>query len=257
MINVVITDEGSWWRRKKKIYRLSHPNKWGEVSRKQMQAIGRIMTGEISEERLLAVFLSCSRRVVRKLDEFSRYKLGDLMTFLGDKQPLDYFVIDTLKGHKAPGDKLRDLSFSEFMYIDTFFLDFSASENDQDILRKLIAFLFRKHVKGERPEFAGKTETQWTQKLKPWQMQISAFNYGLVRVWLEKAFPAVFATKNEVGQGSMSSKSGNGWIDVFDSIVGDDLVHSDDYASKPAMEVLRFLNKRIIESRKQRAKRKR
>ena len=178
------------------------------------------------------------------------------MAFMGDKQPLDHFIVDTLKGRKAPGDKLRDLSFSEFMYIDTFFLDFSSSDNDQAILRKLVAFLFRKHQKGERPEFKGKTDDRWVHKLKPWQLQVAAFNYGLIRVWLEKAFPAVFAAKNEVGQ-SGAKQSGNGWIDVFDSIVGDDIIHSDDYARKPVMEVLRFLNKRIVDSRKQRSKMKR
>lgn len=255
MINIVITDSGPWWRKGKRFHRLSHPNHWNEVTQQQMAAIGKIMTGEIKEEKMMSIFLSCSKRLMRKLDDYYRYKLSDLMIFMGEKEPMDHFIIDELKGRRAPGNKLRDLSFSEFMYIDTFFIDYSASENDESILQKLVALIFRKPVKGARPVFDGKIDEKWVKNLKPWQMQISAFNYGLIRVWLEKAFPSVFAKQSDMNSGQ-SKQQGNGWIDVFDSIVGDDLVHSDDYAQMPVMEVLRFLNKRIVESRKQRAKSK-
>lgn len=250
MVNIAITDSGPWWRKKARIHRLSHPSKWEEVTPKQMKAIAKLLTGEIKEDKLLSIFLSCPRRIVRKLDDYAKYKLSDLMTFIAVKQPIDQFIISKFRGRKAPEKRLKDLSFSEFMFIDTLFSDYSESENDTFLLRKFVGCLFRRHKRGIRPEFDGNIDFEWTKRMKPWEMHAAVLNYGLVRAWLEKSYPAVFAEK----KGSKSK--GNGWVDVFDSIVGDDIVHSDEYASKPAMEVLRFLNKKIIESRKLRHKRK-
>lgn len=252
MINIVVSDNGPWWRRKMKLHRLSHPNHWNEVTPKQMEALGKMMTRQISEEKLLMVFLSAPSRVIKKLDEYCRFKLSNLLDFVGTREPVDHFIIQKIRGRKAPEPKLANMTFGEFMYVDTFFLDYSASDSDQSLIRKLAAYLYRKHVNHERPEFNGKAEESWTRKLKEWELQVIVFNYGLVRVWLEKSFPAVFAQKSS---GSGTGKSGgNGWIDVFDSIVGDDIIHSDDYAQKPVIEVLRFLNNRIKESRKNRRK---
>jgi hypothetical protein len=251
MINIAVTENGSWWRKNKKIHHLSHPGHWDEVSPQQMVAIGQLMTGEIKEEKLLTAFLSTSPALVKKLDEYLRYKLSDLMNFMGKKEPLDHFIIDCIEGRKAPENKLKDLTFGEFIYIDTFFIDYSSTENNQALLHKLTAFLFRKPEKGQRPEFTGTTDESWTEKLKPWQMQITAFNYGLIRVWLEKAFPLVFAAKTNIEQNTETTQKSNGWVDVFDSIVGEDIIHSNDYAKMPVMEVLRFLNKQILKSRKQ------
>jgi hypothetical protein len=253
MINIAVTENGPWWRKNKKIHHLSHPGHWDEVTPLQMAAIGQLMTGEIKEEKLLSAFLSTTPRLVKKLDEYLRYRLSEQMAFMDSKEALDHIIITDLKGRKAPEGKLKDLTFGEFMFIDTFFIDYSAYSTlriDQDLLRKLVACLFRKPKKGKRPPFEGKTDDRWTEKLKPWQMQITAFNYGLIRVWLEKAFPLVFAAKNHIEQNTETTQKNNGWVDVFDSIVGEDIIHSKDYAKMPVMEVLRFLNKQIHKNRK-------
>ncbi|MGQ1890646.1 hypothetical protein ACT29H_09410 [Thermophagus sp. OGC60D27] len=250
MVNIAITDSGPWWWKRERIHRFSHPSKWEEVTPKQMKAIAKLLTGEIKEDKLLSIFLSCPRRIVKKLDDYARYKLSDLMSFISIKQPVDRFIIQKIKGRKAPEKRLKDLSFAEFMFVDTLFADYSESENDTVLLRKFVGHLFRRHKKGKRPEFDGNIDWKWTQKVKLWEMHAAILNYGLIRTWLEKSYPAVF-TEQKNGK----SKS-NGWVDVFDSIVGDDIVHSDEYASKPVMEVLRFLNKKIIESRKLRHKKK-
>jgi hypothetical protein len=248
MINIVITYT-RFWGRWKKIYRISHPSAWNEVTTDQMLAIGRLMSGHMKEMHYLRAFLKAPRYVLKKLDPFHRYRLGNLPQFISETEALDYFIIPAFGKYLAPEPKLADITFAEFMHIDTFFIDYSENSS-ADTLQKFIACLYVKHVNGKRPQFTGRYNYEWAQKLKPWECQSLIINYSLLRCWLEKAFPEVFKKADTIKKKS----NDNGWLDVFDGIVGDDIVHEDDYANKPAISTLRFLNRKIKESRKLRSK---
>lgn len=232
--------------------RLSHPTKWSEVSPVQMELIGRMIAGAVNDRKALRIFLNTTSGIVNKLRGFQNYKLGELLSFINETQPLDYFIINKLKDYKAPLPKLDDVTFAEFIYIDTFFIDYSAKETPET-LEQFIACLYVKHMNNARPVFTKVPCTKWVKGLKPWQIKTAVINYSLVRTWIEEAYPEVFAKKTDEPK---SKKQSNGWVDVFDGIVGDDFKDSDQYANKPITETLRFLSKKIKENRKRKLNRK-
>ena len=255
MINITITYP-RLLRKQLKVLRLTHPSKWTDVTSPQMEMIGRLMAGDVKEIDVIKTFLGTSPRIVKKLDAFHNYKLGELLNFISEQEPLSYFIIDGFDGYMAPMPKLADITFAEFIVMDTFYIDYNSDPENIGLLDNFLAVLFVQHTENKRPRFTNEYDAGFAKTLKGWQIQTALTNYGLVRIWLQDAFPEVFGKKTDDNTDTKQKKQSNGWLDVFDSIVGDDLVHSDDYANKPVTEVLRWLNKKIIDNRKQKAKNK-
>ena len=227
----------------------NHPDKWEELTPSQLVALARLMQLEITEEDLLMEMLGLSRNVIRKLDAFQRYKLSELLDFLKDRTPYDRFIQPEVMGLKAPADGLQDVSFGEFIHIDTFYMNYQERNHPDDCLNLVSCLYVFPDKAGKRPEFTGDITTHRAALMSEAQREAICINYGLIRTWLAKAYPEVFP---EPKPGEKKQKqSGNGWVDVYDSLVGDDLVNSDKYANLSCTEVLRYMNKKIKESRKQ------
>ena len=250
MINVAIVVR-NWWGGRR-IYRLLHPSKWAEVTAGQMMAYATIMGGAVNEERIMSAFLGVKRSVVRRLDPFHRYTLGKCLAFVNKDEPLAHFIVPELGGRKAPKQALQDVSFAEFIYMDTYYMDYvsGASENALDLL---VSCVYRRLNGADRLKFSEDLDVEWVKRLKPGERFMVLKNYGMIRMWLETSYPEVFAKhKDDQSDVSVRQKPAkNGWIDVFDSIVGDDYANSDKYAERPAVEILRRLNSRIKQQKKQ------
>jgi len=242
-----------WFGLRSKTLRTSHPDKWEELTAPQMVALGRLMKGSISDEDLLIEMLNLSRSIIRKFDQYQRYKLGEILAFLQDRAPHDAFIIKEIAGLKAPADKLEDVTFGEFMHIDTFYMDYIESGEANDLLN-LVSCIYVFHDKaGKRPLFNGHMDTFRVKMLTDAQQEAISINYGLIRTWLQKAYPEVFPTGNKA-TGDSKKMRGNGWVDVFDGLVGDDIVNADKYGNMPATEVLRFMNRKMVDKRKRKRK---
>lgn len=248
MINVTIVVR-SWWGRKR-THVLSHPSRWADVTSAQYLAYCRLLGGDIKEERVMSAFLGIGRSVVRRLDPFYRYTIGKCLEFANTDEPIARFIVPELLGRKAPEQGLRDVSFAEFIYIDTYYMDYISAT--AATLNKLVATVYRK-ASGNRLHFSEDVDDSWVDKLSMAERFSVVKNYGMVRMWLEQSFPHVFAKHeaNERGKKSSRKRGENGWIDVFDRIVGDDYANSDKYAERPAVEILRRLNSRIKDQKEQ------
>lgn len=225
-----------------------HPENWEELLPSQFIALVRVMSAEISENDILMEMLDLPYSIVKKLDAYQRYTLGQLLDFIQNKVPFNRFVIPEIQGLKAPEDGLNDVSFGEFMHIDTFYANYRESEND---LLNLVSCIYVRHTKkGERPDFNGKIDTHKIQNIHPLKLEAIALNYGLIRTWLEEAYKEVFHTTSATGLDKTNKKQNNGWINVYDSMVGDDLIHAENYFNMPCTEVLRYMNNKVKENRK-------
>jgi hypothetical protein len=250
MTNIVITYPRRFF--KDKTYRSSYPSKWAEVTEMQMIAIGKLISGEISEINYLKCFLNLPVRILKRLSEFQKYKLNNISSFIAEQEPLDNFIIKTINNKTAPLPRFENVSFAEFIYIDTFFIDYCKDSKREDLL-KMIACIYVDNKDGVRPKFTGRLNSAWTDKLPSYYLESTLVNYSLIRAWLQIAFPFVFKAAKKTEEKKLI-KGDNGWLDVFDSIVGDDIIHSDDYAHKSAIDTLRFLNRKIKENSKPKRK---
>lgn len=241
--------------RSHKIINTTHAENWEELKPSQFIALVRAIHGEISEDDLLIEMLDIQHKYVKDLDAIQRYHLGISLEFIQSRAPFKHFVIPCDQGLWAPEDGLRDVTFGEFMFTDTFYSNYQQSNADDDML-KLVACLYVQHNKdGERVRFKGKVNTHAAKNIHPLKRKAIAMNYDLIRSWLEESYPEVFPpARSPISNKKETKQKSNGWIDVFDSIVGDDLINSDKYFEKPCTEILRYMNKKIKENRKKKRK---
>lgn len=237
--------------RSDKVIKTTHAENWEELTPSQFIALVRAINGEIKEDDLLVEMLNLSHEIIKRLDMVQRYHLGELLEFIKSRSPFNHFIIPFDEGLWAPADSLSDLTFGEFIFIDTFYTDYQQSNSDEDLL-KLVACLYVEHDKnGDRVKFNGRVNVHKANNIHPLKRKAIAMNYDLIRNWLERCYPDVFPTSSFEGSDKTENKKkSNGWIDVFDSIVGDDIIHSEDYFNKRCSEILRYMDKKIKGNRK-------
>ncbi|MGV8828253.1 MAG: hypothetical protein ACWA6U_08015 [Breznakibacter sp.] len=240
-----------WFGLRHKKLNATHPDQWEELTAEQLVALVQLMNGTVDEESLMSLMLGLPKRVVRRLDPFQRYKLGELLDFLSSRAPINRFILKFANGLEAPADGLDDVGFGEFIHIDTFYMDYLESQKPEHRL-KLVSCLYVMHKDGKRPDFTGRIDTLRSRHISDIEQEAIVLNYGLIRTWLSKAYPEVFPEPKEGSENKRAKL--NGWLEVFDSLVGDDIVNAERYALKPCMEILRYMNRKIKENRKKRKK---
>jgi hypothetical protein len=146
------------------------------------------------------------------------------------------------------------MTFGQFIFVESYFSSYQTDKNPGD-LHKFVASLYL-------PELHGFDENKIPEdalsfsKVKPEILDAIVINYVLVKEWLGLAYPLVFEREDdtETAKPKKLNKSNNdsGWIKVFESIVGDDIINQDKYALLPVHTVLRWMTNKIKENRKQR-----
>ncbi len=231
--------------------KFTHPSAWDELTPPQLVAVSRLADNLIIEDDLLVEMLDIPRNIVRRISSEHRYEIGRLLDFIGDeKATLQRFIIKSIGKLKAPADRLTDITFAEFIHFDTFFIDYNETFSTAD-MHKFAACLYALHENGKRKEFTGNIDTSGVEHVPLHILRAIEINYSLVRRWLALAYPEIFPANSS---GNKKSNTG-GWLSVFDSLVGDDIVNEDKYAKMPLHEALRYMNRKIKENRKLKHKR--
>lgn len=243
MKRIAITYPFLWWQRKVAGH---FAEKWEELTPVQLVAVCRMLADKTSEEEFLSTLSGIRKRIVKRLSPFQRFKLAELIGFIGDPKPYHQFIVPYVKEGwlklHAPEPKLKGVTFGQFIFADTYFAMWQEKQ-DPVLLNKFVASWYlpknrpfsESHVDGIHKYF---------YRVDDATKEAIAMNYQLIREWLAKAYPLVFVQKTEK-ESKKKQPKGNGWIDVFDSIVGDDIVNQDRYADLPVHNVFRLLTKRI------------
>lgn len=222
---------GLLWRRK---IETVLPERWTEITAEQLAAIPLLHRGTLSDSKLMQIFLSIKRPVAKRISSFQRYCITKNLSFLKDPQPIGYFIIKNIAGFRSPGANLKGVTFGAFIFGDTYYQNYLlGSRKDLD---KFIACYYL-----DTKSFDENLIEKKVQLIKLTDLatrEAIAINYGLIREWLAEKHPYVFQ-KSETGT---KAEKIPGWVKVFDRVVGNDIIHQQDYANLPAMEVLRYLN---------------
>lgn len=263
MKKVVIQYQPFKWLKYNRFMIGQFPSEWSETSPKQLIAIACLLKHSISDVHFIAAMTGLSLSIVNRLDDFQRYQLIELFDSFRSDEPFNYFIIPELDCKStvllAPKSKLQAITFAQFIFMDTYFVNYQQSAKPED-LNKFIASTYLPY--GQRfAEHIVEINHEWVAKADLLTKEAIVINYHLIRDWLTKVYPLVFSTRNgnsddsDASDDSTGSKKpnrpdNNSWIKVFENIVGDDIVNHDRYAELPIHNVLRFLSSKIKENLK-------
>jgi hypothetical protein len=257
---------------------LRAPESWIDLTAGQFTVCAKIHTDRLRDEDFIAGFFGISKRIARRLAKFEQYRLIELASFAADpKSTVNFFYIEKIRGASlfAPEKKLYNVTIEHFMLFDTFFFDYLNEPSDENLARFVACLYLKKKIKIKRWKMVREKEkvtdveishrVNLIAKKVDKSTQYAIFlNYTFVRKWLAKAFPLLFVfrepgdedekpskrTRRKQPVARPGKKNRPDWVDIFDSFVGDDIIHYDRYKQIPCTLVFRQINRRIADYNK-------
>jgi len=236
------------------------PQKLEELTAKQIIAVACLAKGAITDIGFLQAMTGIKKRILNKLDDYQRFILIELFTMFRSAKPYNEFIIKELhyftRHLVAPNPRLKGMTFGQFIFADTYFGDYQESQKAEDLHHFVAALYLPKNKKFD--EQLIEDNSPWIAKLDAVTLEAITINYHLIREWLSEVYPLVFLKEEESFDSAQDDKKqpatkqgdGNGWIKIFEGIVGDDIINHDNYANLPIHNVLRFMSHRIRENMK-------
>lgn len=236
----------------KRVIKRTIPTTYEEMTPSQFLATVRLTKEWITEREFFLQFFGLTDDLLAKLDTFLLYRLTETLGFLKQiKGACTGFYCQELNGKLlAPQEKLRGMTFQQFMTVDTFFSWFLVTEKEQ-YLDRFVASLYLKSDEA----FTDLDLDERLPAVKQIHMDLKysiVVNWVLIKSWLSSAYPFLFpegeATPNSQGD-KVKSKPVD-WLAIFDAWVGDNVPSIEAYRMLPCMDAIRLLNRKIKEAKK-------
>ena len=237
-------------------------------------AVVRALLGQISREQYFAELFGIPVKLVRRLDQWHVYILNKQVRWLEQgKAETSRFFIRDICGLLAPRDALNGVTLQQYMTADTFFSDFVDTVSDKEPMgniAKLSRFVAALYMRSHETYFAEKTAQRRTiidipakqetvvdlegnasilstkaDKTTLWAVYL---NWVMIRNWLARAYPLLFPEGDNDSEGTVQRRVKNAWLNIFDSFVGDDVAHLDNYRQMACTDAFRLMNRRIKEA---------
>ena len=242
----------------KRVIKRTIPNNYAEMTPAQFLATVRLSKGWIDEREFFLQFFGLTDKLLAKIDAFSLYRLTDTLGFLKQIKSACYnFYCEELPGKLlAPQEKLRGMSFQQFMTVDTYFSWFLVTEKEL-YLDSFIAALYLKQGESYSKE-EGMTVLDMDARIPevhqiPMDLKYSIIvNWVLIKSWLSSAYPFLFP-EGETAANSKGDKVKSkpvDWLGLFDAWVGDNVASIEGYRKLSCMDAIRMLNRKIKEAKK-------
>lgn len=256
-------------------YTATIPECYEEMSPSQFIAVVALSKQLITEEAFFLRFLGIKPSILAQLDPWHLYTITAQLDFLKKiKQGTSRILIPSItvppaSGWRlfsvsggsasaliAPTDKLQSMTFQHFMTVDTFFSWYLYTGRDI-YLRQFVAALYmqpHEDFQSHDIEHTSKLIFQGKPKEKELCEAISC-NWALIREWLSASYPFLFPSSSapsspQASAEPMPQKQRPGsWLELFDSLVGDDFTRILSYQTLPAIDVIRIINRKIKEKK--------
>lgn len=234
------------------------PTNYAEMTPAQFLATVRLTKGWIDERQFFLQFYGLKNSQLARLDAFQIYMLTDSLGFLKNlRSSCRTFFFKSLPGKLlAPADDLRNVSFQQFMTVDTFFSWYLSTEKEK-YLNQFIAALYLKKgesyhpFKNEKPlDLAA--NNLLAQKIPDDLKYAVMLNWVLIKTWLSDTYKYLFPQGEPAAntKGDKIKSKPVEWLAIFDAFVGDNIPQMDAYKALPCMDAFRLLNRRIKEAQK-------
>lgn len=236
------------------------PESLSEATGQQFTALLALSQGRIAEQQFFINFFGIPEKLLPLLDLWQLYVLTDQLRDIWKVDRIDHFPIpeilipwDKKKRTEslhlmAPAAQLKGMTFQQFMTVDQFYQWYVYTGKAQYVLSMVAALYLEK----DKP-FAELDIQCVTDRLENypdrWVLEGLAFNWGMIRSWLSGAYPHLFPAaevqeNNDTKPRPIKQRPGS-WLNIFDTLVGDDLTRIETYKDLPCMDVIRILDKRI------------
>lgn len=232
------------------------PSTFGELKPEQLIAIVRLLNQTISDTEFLKFMTGIRKSTINKLDEYQRYQLMILFEPFTLVAPYNEFIIPRFNTwttqYFSPKPKLAQMTFAQFIFAESYFVSYQTDKKPLD-LYKFVASLYLPQSRAFSEDDISASELYFA-KVKQEILEAVVINYVLIKEWLANAYPMVFQKEDEDNGDELEKKSlkkpsnNSGWLKIFESVVGDDLVNHDRYAILPLHNVLRWMSNKIIEN---------
>ncbi len=234
------------------------PSTWDELTERQFLAISRTINGTEADFRFLSVLTGISKNLLKKLSPFELFKLSEGIDFVGQAgNSHSAFIIGKIPGTDfvSPKPKLAGMTFGQFIFTESYYNDWisgskAESKPDEKGLNNFVASLYLPSNKN----FTNETILIHAGKIANTHLDIRkaiSFNYSLVMIWLQNSYPLIFQTPSgdsDIAHADAIRPKQSGWLKLFESLVGDDLIYRDRYADLPLHTVLRYLTNKYKEN---------
>ena len=233
------------------------PEHWNELSVSQFKAIVDKTYCELDDVAFYARYFGITEDIVHSIDIYYVYVLGSLLKFTREMKGSTKFLVPSVRlfGPKpltvvSPSPALAGMSFMQFMMIDTFYTWYGQTKDRKHLVDMCCCC----YLKEDENFF----EMEMDERRKSWSLcgENDLFSvlvqWSLIKAWLSASYPYLFSSK-EGGQPA-TSKNGkvvlnNTWLEIFDSLVEEDLTRIDTYKRLACMDVFRIINRKIKNSK--------
>ncbi len=240
------------------------PERLSEANGQQFTTLLALSQGRIAEEPFFINFFGIPEKLLPRLDLWQLYVLTDQLRDIWKVEKIDHFPIEEicipasaktkmLRLH-APAAQLKGMTFQQFMTVDQFY-QWYIYTGKQQYLISMVAALYLEEGKTFAELDAGRVTQRLEEYPDRWLLEGLAFNWSMIRAWLSDAYSHLFPSNQEEGEEQKKAarpvkQRPGSWLNIFDTLVGDDLTRIDTYKELPCMDVIRILNKRIKAQKK-------
>lgn len=221
-----------------------HPQSWDEMSRRQFVALTPILLKEnivIADRNRIANYLLNNWKDLYFNFPEELLLLHEFLFTDGDCSKWFMDIRYGVKIWKGFGDKLAGVTFERWIYADSYFMRYEQSK-DYDELLKFMAAVYLPHSDMASILRKYKIFRHVSEK----DTRSIVFNFRLVKRWMTLQFPYLFPEKTVKTKPNFKKNTPwTAWADIYDGLVGDDLINEESYSNLPAMTVFRKLNKKL------------
>jgi len=227
------------------------PQSWTEITGKQLIAISEVAPDQRSDEvGFLSSLTGLNKKIINRLSPFVHYSIYKNLEFLTDSEPCShYFLIKELPGTRftAPAQKLSRMSFGQFIFCESYYSDWMKSQEPEKLYRFVASLYLEKDERFNPDSFELKVNEMKRVNIKI--LKAIVFNYSMVLRWLQKRYPMVFQEGKKQDDSDLNKMMETSvWVKLFESLVGEDLIHRDAYADLPLHAVLKYLTRKYVDS---------
>lgn len=255
MVNIAVEYQPFPFLKYTRLFHGSFPSRYSELSPKQFIAICQLIQGSINESRFLVKMTGIRKLSSKLLNHYCRHKLMELFDPFTEIAPHNEFIIPSIQTSEnlfvCPHPKLSGMTIGQFIFVDSYFSNYQDSKEPID-LHKFIASLYLPQNRNFNENEILYREIG-SKKIKPEVLEAIVINWLLIKEWLCTIYPLIFQKPNDPDKDEKKqkrTKKNSGWLEVFESIVGDDLVNHDRYAMLPVHNVFRWMTKRIKDNQR-------
>jgi hypothetical protein len=211
---------------------VSHtPTNWNECTPEQLRLIAQVYTGSKDQDinrRMMLSFLNVPRRFLKHMSYSQLDSIANTLDFVFKQQTLTHQTMRNFKigdaAFTGPTDRLASITFNQFIYADTMFLQYVKKEKPE-YLHQMMAALWLKIPEKEisisptdfNPDHI-QENAQLIAKLNQKQQLIALLYYVGCRNYIIKRHPNLFPEKNTMSSQKTDSAS---WQDTMFQLVGD------------------------------------